>query len=480
MSKHYKQLLFIVMIFFLVFTLAACRKQPNVGLLVVNSPYGQAGEKLVYDYDQRNSIDAHRNEDLTYWELLDSGVVPKDAVVYEGNLPSNPVPTEIGPEGGIQTYFIMVDGKEISFSIYIKPEVDIVDDEIVMIAFRFPVNSVLYQQGQRFKPEGIEAYAVQKDGNIVEIHNELSETAFAALFDDGNYDPVGSSGFKNQISYGVSFTYEGFTKEFEVYVAGGERPVSTKDAKFFDYILVIPIAFLTQLFASWFGFSFAVGILLTTIVVRTLAWPIYAKTNDMSLKMNIAQPELQRVQQKYAHRKDPQSQQMMQMETIAIYKKHGINILGCLMPLLQMPIFIAMYNVVRRISLEGGMYADQVRNTIFLGIDLSKGNDGLIGMILAGIVGVTMFLLQRISQKKPSYVKNTYKHNQNPQAEQTEKTMKYVSYFMVIMMVVFSYQSNALALYWVFGNIYSLGQTIFNRKLNEKKHERLRQQQLMG
>jgi phosphotransferase system glucose/maltose/N-acetylglucosamine-specific IIC component len=106
-------------------------------------------------------------------------------------------------------------------------------------------------------------------------------------------------------------------------------------------------------------------------------------------------------------------------------------------------------------------------------------NNQFIG-ILAGIVGITMYFLQKISMKKPSYVKNTAKHNPNPQAMQTEKTMKFVSYFMIIIMVFASFSSNALALYWVFGNLYSLGQTMINRKLNEKKHENLTQKQLMG
>ncbi|MCD8561985.1 MAG: YidC/Oxa1 family membrane protein insertase [Acholeplasmataceae bacterium] len=58
--------------------------------------------------------------------------------------------------------------------------------------------------------------------------------------------------------------------------------------------------------------------------------------------------------------------------------------------------------------------------------------------------------------------------------------MKYVSYAMVIMMAFASYSSRALALYWIFGNIYSLGQTLVNRKMNEKKHERLKQKQILG
>jgi YidC/Oxa1 family membrane protein insertase len=319
-------------------------------------------------------------------------------------------------------------------------------------------------------------YVVERDGDVTALRGEDVKDQF----DDHGYDPMGEDGFKDQYSYTVTFTQGDASEDFTVYVAGGERPLTNKDANFFDWILVIPIAFVMQFFASIFGNNFAIGILLTTIVVRTLAWPIYAKSNDMSIKMNLAQPDMQRVQNKYAARKDPQSQQQMQMEMMQIYKKHGISVFGCLMPFLQMPIFIAMYGVVRRITLPGGMYTDAVTNTNFLGINLANGNDGIIGMVLAGIVGGTMFLLQRISMKKPAYAKNTGRQNLNPQAQQTEKTMKYVSYFMVIMMAFASYSSNALALYWIFGNIYSLGQTLINRKLNEKKHEALRQKQILG
>jgi YidC/Oxa1 family membrane protein insertase len=165
---------------------------------------------------------------------------------------------------------------------------------------------------------------------------------------------------------------------------------------------------------------------------------------------------------------------------MAVYKKHGISVFGCLLPFLQMPIFIAMYGVVRRIPLEGGMYRETVSHTTFLGINLANMNDGLTALVLAGIVGATMFVLQQISMKKPSYAKNTSTHNPNNQAEQTQKTMKFISYFMVVMMMFISYQSNALAVYWIFGNLYSLGQTLFNRKMNEKKHAKLMEKQLMG
>lgn len=469
-----KRIVFTLMMVLLVFSLVACGGGSDpVKKVISNNPVGEKDvwEKLVFDHTEANSIVFKGDNGLSYWTLSEKGV--GTLVNYDGALPTN-VTTDIN---GVRTYTYTVSDIETSFQLYVKPETIVGNpDDVVMIAFRHLKDNVLYQIGETFDPTGMLIYVVQRDGDVV----ELKGADVSDQFDDHGYDPLGEDGFNNQFSYTVTFTHDNFSQDFEVYVAGGERPISNKDATFFDWILVIPVAFVMNFFATLLGNNFAVGILLTTIVVRTLAWPIYAKSNDMSIKMNLAQPDMQRVQNKYATKKDPQSQQMMQMEMMQVYKKHGINVFGCLMPFLQMPIFIAMYGVVRRITLDGGMYTEGVIDTNFLGINLANGNDGIIGMILAGIVGGTMFLLQQISMKKPAYAKNTGRQNLNPQAQQTEKTMKYVSYFMVIMMAFASYGSNALALYWIFGNIYSLGQTLVNRKLNEKKHEKLRQKQILG
>ncbi|VEU83038.1 YidC/Oxa1 family membrane protein insertase [Acholeplasma hippikon] len=243
-----------------------------------------------------------------------------------------------------------------------------------------------------------------------------------------------------------------------------------------DYVLIIPIAFIMSLFAGIFGNSFAVGILFATIIVRTIAWPIYARANDMSMKMALAQPDLNRLQAKYATKKDPASQQKMQMEMMAIYKKHKISMLGCLTPLMQMPIFLAMFQVVYRISVPGGAFVDKISNkTLLFGtIDLTIGGwNDVWSYILAAIVGVTMYLLQRLSTKKPSYAKNTGSQVKTEQQLQQEQTMKTVSIVMVGMMVLTTITSvNALGFYWVVGNIYSIFQSIINRKLSEKKYQK--------
>lgn len=81
----------------------------------------------------------------------------------------------------------------------------------------------------------------------------------------------------------------------------------------------------------------------------------------MSLKMTLMQPEMARIQRKYGVRKDPQSQQQMQLEMMKLYKKYKMNPLGCILPMfIQFPIFMAMYEVVKRINAsstvtEGGV-----------------------------------------------------------------------------------------------------------------------------
>ena len=123
----------------------------------------------------------------------------------------------------------------------------------------------------------------------------------------------------------------------------------------FVWILVRPIAFFIDRFSI--GGFLGLGIILTTLMVRTIAWPVYAKTNDMSLKMTLAQPEMARIQAKYANRQDPVSQQKMQREMMAVWKKYKINPLGCLVaPLIQFPLFMAMYNAVQRYP--NGAYSD--------------------------------------------------------------------------------------------------------------------------
>lgn len=236
--------------------------------------------------------------------------------------------------------------------------------------------------------------------------------------------------------------------------------------------------------SNLFGGYYWIGLVVLTLIVRSAGWPIYAKSNDTTMNMQLAQPELTALQEKYKGRTDEVSQKKMQAEQMAIYKKYGINPLGCLLPFLQMPIFIAMYQVVRRVPLSAGQphYVLNEANKvvdIIMTRDFSDLNYSFLWIkdlgqadplyILPILVGVLMFLYQRYTMKKPEYLQNK-KFGKTDQQAQTEKTMKFMSYFMVIMLVSIAITNAAIALYWVVGNAYQFLQTYINRKQGEKKY----------
>lgn len=255
-------------------------------------------------------------------------------------------------------------------------------------------------------------------------------------------------------------------------------------------ILSWPIAWICSSIGKALGNSFFWGILFTTLIVRTIAWPIYSKQNSMSLKMTLMQPEMARIQRKYGVRKDPQSQQQMQLEMMKLYKKYKMNPLGCILPMfIQFPIFMAMYEVVKRINAsstvtEGGVTIVQygtfaLHNTkVFNFFELNTSffeataiQDKIFAVVLAvGFGGLTL-LSQKLAAKKPKYLKE-YNNSKstNAQQEQQQKQMKMMNIIMTVMFVFMSLSSTSLALYWLIGAIYQLFQSFIGRKINERNY----------
>ncbi|MFA5007064.1 MAG: YidC/Oxa1 family membrane protein insertase [Candidatus Izemoplasmatales bacterium] len=218
------------------------------------------------------------------------------------------------------------------------------------------------------------------------------------------------------------------------------------------------------------------GLLIMTLTIRTLGWPIYAKSNDMTLKMNMMQPEQAKIQDKYKGRTDQASQQRMQMEMMELYKKYKINFLGCLMPFLQMPIFIAMYQVVQRFPLtdtavfNGGVTSQM--NIQFLWTNLGS-TDWLPNLPLALLVGVTMWLSQYLAQQRTKKTQKNVRY-QNAQAQQTQKTMQFMMYFMTAMMAWIALGNAGIAFYWIIGNVYQLLQSYLGQRGTVARQDELR------
>ena len=91
-------------------------------------------------------------------------------------------------------------------------------------------------------------------------------------------------------------------------------------------------------------------IIIFTIIVRILLLPMTYKQQKFSKMSQVMQPEIQAIQKKYRGKKDQVSMQKQNEEIQAVYDKYGVSMSGgCLQIAIQMPIFFALYQVIRRI-----------------------------------------------------------------------------------------------------------------------------------
>lgn len=94
--------------------------------------------------------------------------------------------------------------------------------------------------------------------------------------------------------------------------------------------------------------TLGVTIIIFTLVAQLLLTPLKLKQQRTTRAMGRVQPELQKIQKKYANKKDKDSQLKQSEEMSALYKKHKISpFSGCLPLLIQMPIIFALFNVLR-------------------------------------------------------------------------------------------------------------------------------------
>ena len=143
---------------------------------------------------------------------------------------------------------------------------------------------------------------------------------------------------KNQTTFG--FEYLMVRKNYDDLVGLGKNLKSAIDFGIWE-IIAVPILKGLQFFYSVFP-NYGIAIILLTIFIRTLTFPLQYKSFKSMKKMQVIQPELKGLREKF--KDDPQR---MQKETMALFKREKANpVGGCLPLLLQMPVFFAFYKVL--------------------------------------------------------------------------------------------------------------------------------------
>lgn len=185
------------------------------------------------------------------------------------------------------------------------------------------------------------------------------------------------------------------------------------------------------------NYSYGLAIIAFTIIIRLLLLPLNIKQTKSQAKMQIIQPEIKKIQDKYKN--DPQKSQQ---EMMKLYKEHGANPMsGCLPLLIQMPILFAMYYAFNQLNLEG---------ISFLWLrDLSKPDRFYILPVLST---ATTYLSSLMIMPK----------GDNPQAKQTSTMNTGMAIMMGFMSLNFK---SALVLYWVINNLIQMTQTVVMKKM---------------
>ncbi len=141
-------------------------------------------------------------------------------------------------------------------------------------------------------------------------------------------------------------------------------------ARLIGYIMNSLYMFLNDVFHVQ---NIAVCIILFTIIIYFLMMPLTYKQQKFSKLTQVMQPEINAIREKYKNKKDQVSMQKMNEETQMVYEKYGVSPMGsCVQMLINFPIFIAMYQVIRNVP----AYVDSVKDVYLNLVDKVVNVDG--------------------------------------------------------------------------------------------------------
>ena len=198
--------------------------------------------------------------------------------------------------------------------------------------------------------------------------------------------------------------------------------------------------------------NFGISVIIVSLIIRLIAYPITKKTAMQSENMKKAQPELNRLQKKYADKKDQDSMMKQNQEMMAIYKKYNINPMsGCLFAFIQLPIFIAFFEAIQRtpVIFEDKLLGLQLGTTPSVGVTTSTFYVYIILMLI--IAASTYF----------SFKFNGAMSTDDP----TMKMMPLMMSGMITIMAVF--MPTGLGIYWVTSNCFTIVQNMLLKRSKE-------------
>ena len=209
------------------------------------------------------------------------------------------------------------------------------------------------------------------------------------------------------------------------------------------------------------GHDFGIAIILATLLIRLVLYPLFHKSAKHQMALQRLQPKIKKIQE--IHKNDKQKQTEALME---LYKEHGVNpFLSIILLVVQLPILIALYHIILSGLGTGGIGAGLYSfvaaptsiNAVFLGI-LNLKEKSIILVVLAAL---SQYFQSRLA---------IYRSPDAGPPSSVEKMARQMAFIgPIITLVVFYNLPAGVGLYWLISSIFSIiQQIIVNKHLRDK------------
>lgn len=198
--------------------------------------------------------------------------------------------------------------------------------------------------------------------------------------------------------------------------------------------------------------NYGLAIIISTLLIRGIMYPFTKKSAMQSENLKLAQPELTKLEKKYANRTDQEAMMQKSQEMLLIYKKYNISPLsGCLFAFLQIPLFFAFLEAINRIPVlfEGSLLGFQLGTSP--AVALFTNGDFKYILLIALIILTTFYSFKLNSGASMS--------------KEQEEQMKMMKNIMMITMVIASFTiSTGIAIYWITSSAFTIFQNLIVKR----------------
>ena len=326
-------------------------------------------------------------------------------------------------------------------------------NNISWIAYKNQFFSSILIAGDRFSNASMTSKSIEKGQELLKACTTTATTAF---------DPSGNIATPLQFYFGPN-KYSTL-KESSAEAINPGNDLDLQELIYFGWPIVrwINRFFVMYLFdlLSSTGLNMGIVLILLTIIVKICVYPFTKKSYISSAKMRALKPYIDAVNAKYPKQEDALKKQQ---ETMAIYQKYGASPMGgCLPMLIQMPIFIALFNFVPN--------AIELRQESFLWAHDLSAFDSLISWNaniwpIGNHISIFCLLFSVTQIINTYYTSKMQPSVGGPEMEQQQKMMRWMMYIMpIVFFFVFNEYSSGLNLYYFLSTLSSILIMIYLRK----------------